>query len=410
MSSTKTYTNPFFITENNFFDVWGRHIKPIGFAVYSCLQRHANQGSCFPSHKRIAELCGISRDSVIRNLKLLVDFNLITIENRHTKAGGKTSNLYFINEFPPNPNNTPTPIAENNIATSIPATSHVAETAINNTKINEIKVDKTKFNKKTTDDITHARSNENAKVVETSSSVNFVKDKEPTDILDKIIYPQGLKESQPILKELSKLPNSEAAQQVLNVYASKDNIRNPVGLIRVLVKNYLADDFTPIDKPRLANDLKITPIEEETICPFCNGNGILWTKNSLNNQNRIKCNHNESYILNKLKQDESCIQGTKYDFRIKKICTPPPQAFKDLKNSLKKTVNKKANEINLSSTNKAQSNDVLDQLPKNMTIGPIVIPNKQELLQQINARVKIVKETERKKKAMIFNNPANLPK
>jgi len=85
-------------TENKFLDVWGRHIKPMGFIVYSCLQRHANQGSCFPSHKRIAELCGISRDSVIRNLKLLADFKLITIENRHTKAGGKTSNLYIIFE------------------------------------------------------------------------------------------------------------------------------------------------------------------------------------------------------------------------------------------------------------------------------------------------------------------------
>ncbi|MBE9561753.1 MAG: helix-turn-helix domain-containing protein [Proteobacteria bacterium] len=334
MSCTKQHTNPFFITENNFFDIWGRHIKPMGFIVYSCLQRHANQGSCFPSHKRIAKMCGISRDSVIRNLKLLADFKLITIENRRTNAGGKTSNLYFINELPPAPDHheEPTPVAPKDIPISTPATSHVAETDINNTKINEIKVDQTKFNKKTDDDQgnTHnPRSNPVANIVETpkpSASINLVETK--PDVLKDIVYPKGFNKSQPVLQELGKLPTSTAVQQVIDVFMAKDNIRSPVGFLIALVKNFLANDFTPIQPPKPNPVKKVLQTCE--MCKEYNGNLFF---NKTEGTTLIKCNHNIPQIIAHAKKTQTSISGTKYNFRIDK---PKPVSAEEVRQARKK--------------------------------------------------------------------------
>jgi len=296
-------------TENKFLDVWGRHIKPMGFIVYSCLQRHANQGSCFPSHKRIAELCGISRDSVIRNLKLLADFKLITIENRHTKAGGKTSNLYIINELPttPNHNEEPTQVAETNIPISIPATSHVAENDINNTKINKIKIDNTKFNKKTDDDLENTnitRSNLITNTPKLSSSINI-----KNDVLNNVVYPNGFNKSPPILQELCKLPNSIAVQQVIDVYMAKDNIRNPIGFIKALIRNFLIDDFTPIKPPKPVMKVKTT-------CECCKDNNGTVFFNKKEGSLAATCDHDIPKIIAHAKKTHTSVYGTKYNFRI----------------------------------------------------------------------------------------------
>ncbi|MFK5968720.1 MAG: hypothetical protein QM487_01155 [Candidatus Marithrix sp.] len=69
--------------------------------------------------------------------------------------------------------------------------------------------------------------------------------------------------------------------------------------------------------------MKFTKIEEKTKCSCCNGSNVLWIKDSLGCANRVKCNHNKYSILDKLEQNKSYIEGTKHDFRIKKVYKPP---------------------------------------------------------------------------------------
>lgn len=51
-------------------------------------------GDCFPSHKRLAECCEMTRQSIINNLKILEEKNLINIISRFRENGSHTSNIY----------------------------------------------------------------------------------------------------------------------------------------------------------------------------------------------------------------------------------------------------------------------------------------------------------------------------
>lgn len=70
--------------------------------VYMVLKRHANLNgeNAFPSMSTIAAKAVCSESTVKRRIKSLVDKGLITKENRFDSSkGGKTSNLYTINDF-----------------------------------------------------------------------------------------------------------------------------------------------------------------------------------------------------------------------------------------------------------------------------------------------------------------------
>jgi len=73
---------------NNF----GKELKPTGIAVYNVLVSFANSKtqSCFPSQTTIAELISVSRKTVIKNIKLLKDLDLISIKKK------KRSFYYFL--------------------------------------------------------------------------------------------------------------------------------------------------------------------------------------------------------------------------------------------------------------------------------------------------------------------------
>ncbi|MDM8565119.1 hypothetical protein QUF74_05645 [Candidatus Halobeggiatoa sp. HSG11] len=162
-----------------------------------------------------------------------------------------------------------------------------------------------------------------------SSSVNFSNNKEVTDILDNVVYPKGFRKTQPVLKELRKLPNTKAAQEVLDVYDVKylrnKEVRSPIAVIRTLVKNYLADDFTPIDQPGLADELIFTPITEtveKATCEFCkNNDGMVYFKNDKGTR-PVKCDHNKDKLIEHAKRTQTLIEGTGYDFRMNKPTKP----------------------------------------------------------------------------------------
>ena len=82
------------------------------------------ENTCYPSHKKIAELCECSTDTVIRSLKRLKELNFIDIEKRFQLTQNnnhrQTSNIYKLkidtqsqNATPP-PMQNATPITYNN--------------------------------------------------------------------------------------------------------------------------------------------------------------------------------------------------------------------------------------------------------------------------------------------------------
>ena len=71
-------------------------LKPSAKIVLYWLADHHNgeTGDCFPSHKRLADLCEMSRQSIINNIKSLEDAGLIRKSSRVRDNNSKTANAY----------------------------------------------------------------------------------------------------------------------------------------------------------------------------------------------------------------------------------------------------------------------------------------------------------------------------
>jgi DNA-binding MarR family transcriptional regulator len=88
----------FFSIDNDIIDVHAKTIGAIGIAVYAVLARYANRrtGECWPAIARIQRTLKLGRSSVKRYLKRLETAGLITVEERWTEEGDRTSNLYTL--------------------------------------------------------------------------------------------------------------------------------------------------------------------------------------------------------------------------------------------------------------------------------------------------------------------------
>lgn len=94
MNEENKITSNFFKVPNEIFYL-GLSSKAI--LVYCCLMRHAGEKlKCFPSRKTIANECGIGVTTVDRALCELVSAGLVQKENRKNVIGGKTSNMYYL--------------------------------------------------------------------------------------------------------------------------------------------------------------------------------------------------------------------------------------------------------------------------------------------------------------------------
>ena len=82
--------------DNSIIDEYLPKIGPYGYTIYSVIKRYFNQktGDCYPSYKTIAKKSGIDRSTVIRYVKKLRAFNLISPEWRFKEDGSHTSNQY----------------------------------------------------------------------------------------------------------------------------------------------------------------------------------------------------------------------------------------------------------------------------------------------------------------------------
>jgi hypothetical protein len=88
----------FFWCDNVIIDQYARQIGPYALAVYLALARHADgrTQSCYPSYATLAEELAMSRDSVRRAIKTLLQHQLIGRKRRTSKDGDPASNLYFL--------------------------------------------------------------------------------------------------------------------------------------------------------------------------------------------------------------------------------------------------------------------------------------------------------------------------
>jgi len=82
--------------DNAIIDDVAAKIGIYGLGIYVAIKRHLNQktGECFPSYKTIARKLGIDRGTVIRYVKKLKAFNVISPELRFKEDGSPTSNQY----------------------------------------------------------------------------------------------------------------------------------------------------------------------------------------------------------------------------------------------------------------------------------------------------------------------------
>ena len=103
-------------------------LNPLEFRVMHILLKHANEdGECFPSRERIAEIAKISVSSVGRQIRSLLDRGLIAVRNRPDGPNPR-SNLYTI-LAPYKPNRSERPVYNPNESEE-PA-KQVRETCLN---------------------------------------------------------------------------------------------------------------------------------------------------------------------------------------------------------------------------------------------------------------------------------------
>lgn len=71
--------------------------------VYLIIQGFADEnGYCFPSVAKIADICGVSKSTIFRSLHTLEQFELVAREKRLRDSGGFTSNAYYLKLDPDN--------------------------------------------------------------------------------------------------------------------------------------------------------------------------------------------------------------------------------------------------------------------------------------------------------------------
>ncbi|PHC21701.1 helix-turn-helix domain-containing protein [Bacillus wiedmannii] len=89
----------FFIIDNEIVD--DTRLTHKEMAIYMVLCRHLNQetGSCFPSLSTIGKKVGMSKNTIIKSLNLLIECGYVFKEKRNGEDGGHASNVYYINDI-----------------------------------------------------------------------------------------------------------------------------------------------------------------------------------------------------------------------------------------------------------------------------------------------------------------------
>ena len=89
-------------------------LKPATKIVLYWIADHHNEatGKCFPSHKRLAQLCEMTDRSIRTHIEFLINAGLLTKHENHRENGSQTSNSYelLLMDTEAHRKNIPTPV------------------------------------------------------------------------------------------------------------------------------------------------------------------------------------------------------------------------------------------------------------------------------------------------------------
>lgn len=89
----------YFKVNNDILDKYGQKLGPMGFTIYSCLIRHNGKNGCFPSHKRISNITGISKRTVIKYIAIIEEIGLVKVKrNKKNNGENEVNNYIFISK------------------------------------------------------------------------------------------------------------------------------------------------------------------------------------------------------------------------------------------------------------------------------------------------------------------------
>lgn len=92
--------NRFFV-DNAFLKQWGAKLGPHCIAVYNALAMYSNADdqTSYPSFQTIADLTGMSRRQVVREIKKLEDNRIIKVDERKEVSGESGNKFFLSNTF-----------------------------------------------------------------------------------------------------------------------------------------------------------------------------------------------------------------------------------------------------------------------------------------------------------------------
>lgn len=101
MKKRDTLSNEFkknvYLKPDEYLNGWARKCGWKASLVYDSLWRHADKERCsFPSIKLMAEEHGVSGDTIMRGLKMLIKYNLVKKEPKRGKSGRFLHNTYTL--------------------------------------------------------------------------------------------------------------------------------------------------------------------------------------------------------------------------------------------------------------------------------------------------------------------------
>lgn len=81
--------------------IWKQEVGATAKLVLFALNEHTNIGEhgdwrVFPSQKRVAKMCGISKPTVIKVMKELTEAGIVTVAHQHDSTGRQLQNLYWL--------------------------------------------------------------------------------------------------------------------------------------------------------------------------------------------------------------------------------------------------------------------------------------------------------------------------
>jgi hypothetical protein len=86
-----------FIVDDEYLNGYAKLCGPSATLVYLCLCRHSDRHQeSFPSVQLTAEKTGISRDSVMRGIKKLIEWNIISKERDRREDATWLNNRYIL--------------------------------------------------------------------------------------------------------------------------------------------------------------------------------------------------------------------------------------------------------------------------------------------------------------------------